>query len=77
VVACFADIGQYNKIILYAKKVGYNPDYMYILQQIIRGNAEAGIEFAKMLVTEDGIEVELERVIQGGYYLIPARLIES
>jgi hypothetical protein len=35
---------------------------MYILQQIIRGNAEAGIEFAKLLVLEDGIEVELERV---------------
>jgi hypothetical protein len=27
VVACFAETGQYAKIIVYAKRVGYTPDY--------------------------------------------------
>ncbi|KAJ3294084.1 hypothetical protein HK104_003936 [Borealophlyctis nickersoniae] len=54
VVACFAETGQYNKIILYAKKVGYQPDYTYLLQYIMRMDPEKGSEFATLLINDEG-----------------------
>ncbi|WFD08329.1 Clathrin heavy chain [Malassezia vespertilionis] len=63
VVACFAETGQYNKIVLYAKKVGYAPDYTTLLRHVVRINPEQGAEFASSLVTdEDGPLVDVERV---------------
>ncbi|KIH49823.1 hypothetical protein ANCDUO_20101, partial [Ancylostoma duodenale] len=53
VVQCFAETGQFDKIILYAKRVGFEPDYLFQLRQILRsGNQEAGAKFAQMLVVE-------------------------
>lgn len=34
VVLCFAETGQYDKIVAYATKVGYTPDYPAILRQV-------------------------------------------
>lgn len=63
VVACFAETGQFNKIVLYAKKVGYTPDYAALLQHIVRINPEQGAEFASSLVQDDsGPLVDIERV---------------
>ncbi|PWN22946.1 putative CHC1-clathrin heavy chain [Microstroma glucosiphilum] len=63
VVACFAETGQFNKIVLYAKKVGYTPDYAALLQHIVRINPEQGAEFASSLVADDsGPLVDVERV---------------
>lgn len=63
VVACFAETGQYNKIVLYAKKVGYSPDYTTLLRHVVRINPEQGAEFASSLVTDaDGPLVDVERV---------------
>ncbi|KAI8847627.1 armadillo-type protein [Chytridium lagenaria] len=44
---------KYNKIILYAKKVGYQPDYTYLLQFIMRLDPEKGTEFATLLIQDD------------------------
>jgi clathrin heavy chain len=64
VIACFAETGQYNKIILYAKKVGYQPDYAYLLQFIMRLDPEKGTEFATLLVQdENGPLVQLEQIV--------------
>ncbi|KAL1921362.1 uncharacterized protein VTP21DRAFT_11078 [Calcarisporiella thermophila] len=64
VIACFAETQQYPKIILYAKKVGYTPDYTSLLQHIMRIDPERGAEFATMLVNdESGPLVEVERVV--------------
>ncbi|KAI9336615.1 hypothetical protein DFJ73DRAFT_646661 [Zopfochytrium polystomum] len=64
VIACFAETGQYNKIILYAKKVGYQPDYSYLLQFIMRIDPEKGSEFATLLVNdESGPLVQLEQIV--------------
>ncbi|CAB3402575.1 unnamed protein product [Caenorhabditis bovis] len=53
VVQSFAETGQFDKIILYAKRVGFQPDYLLQLRQILRsGNQEAGAKFAQMLVSE-------------------------
>ena len=63
VVACFAETGQFNKIVLYSKKVGYTPDYATLLRHVVRVNPEQGAEFASSLVSdEDGPLVDVERV---------------
>lgn len=64
VVSCFAETGQYNKIILYAQKVNYQPDYPYLLQYIMRLDPDKGSEFALLLVNnEGGPLVKLEAVV--------------
>jgi clathrin heavy chain len=49
VIACFAETSQTEKIVLYLKKVGYIPDYVGLLQHIMRMNPEKGAEFATQL----------------------------
>ncbi|POY74006.1 hypothetical protein BMF94_2817 [Rhodotorula taiwanensis] len=64
VVACFAETGQYAKIIVYAKRVGYTPDYASLLQHVTRLNPEHGAEFASQLVNDEmGPLVDVERVV--------------
>lgn len=63
VIACFAETGQTEKIVLYAKKVGYQPDYVALLQHIMRTNPDKGAEFATALVNDEtGPLVDIERV---------------
>lgn len=64
VIECFAQTGQYNKIILYANKVGFTPDYLYLLQTIMRTDPEKGTEFASMLINnEGGALVTIEQIV--------------
>jgi clathrin heavy chain len=68
VVACFAETGQTEKIVLYSKKVGYTPDYVSLLQHIMRTNPDKGAEFAMQLVNDEtGPMVDVERVC---FYLL-------
>ena len=63
VIACFAETGQTDKIVLYCKKVNYTPDYVGLLQHIMRVNPDKGAEFAAQLVNdENGPLVDVERV---------------
>lgn len=48
VIQCFAETGQYQKIVLYAKKVNYQPDYIYLLRNIMRTNPDQGVQFAQV-----------------------------
>ena len=64
VVACFAELGQFDKIVLYSKKVGYTPDYPQLLQQLVRMNPDKATELATQLVNdENGPMVDLDRVV--------------
>ncbi|GAA5918516.1 hypothetical protein JCM1841_003276 [Sporobolomyces salmonicolor] len=64
VVACFAETGQFAKIIVYAKRVGYTPDYASLLQHVTRLNPDHGAEFATQLVNDEmGPLVDVERVV--------------
>ncbi|EIW79173.1 clathrin heavy chain 1 [Coniophora puteana RWD-64-598 SS2] len=64
VIACFAETGQIDKIVLYSKKVGYNPDYVGLLQHVMRTSPEKGAELAGQLVNdENGPLVDIERVV--------------
>lgn len=64
VVAAFAETGQFDKILPYAKKAEYSPDYAALLQHIVRINPEKGAEFAGQLANEEGgALVDIERVV--------------
>jgi len=52
VIYCFVETGQFEKIILYAKKVNYSPEYISLLRHILRVNPDAGLKFAQMLVAD-------------------------
>ena len=64
VIQCFAETGQFQKIILYAKKVGYTPDYVFLLRNVMRLNPDQGTEFAKMLVAEEEPLADLNQVCE-------------
>ena len=53
VIQCFVETGQFAKIILYAKKVNFTPDYIFLLRWIMRQNPDQGLAFSQMLV-QDG-----------------------
>ncbi|OBT74922.1 clathrin, heavy polypeptide [Pseudogymnoascus sp. 05NY08] len=64
VVAAFAELGQFDKIVPYSSQVGYQPDYIVLLQHIVRVNPEKGTEFATQLANnEGGSLVDVERVV--------------
>jgi clathrin heavy chain len=53
VVQCFAETGQFEKIIHYAKKVNFEPDYVFHFKQVIRTHPDGAVAFAQMLVSEE------------------------
>lgn len=61
-IICFAETNQFQKIVLYAKKVSYSPDYIFLLRNVMRGNVENGASFAGMLVQEDPPLADVESV---------------
>ncbi|KAJ9065474.1 Clathrin heavy chain [Entomophthora muscae] len=64
VVACFAEMGEYSKIVLYANKVGFQPDYMALLLHILRTVPDKAAAFASQLVNTDGEPLlEIERIM--------------
>lgn len=64
VVAAFAETGQFDKILPYAKQAGYQPDFNALLQHIVRVNPDKGAEFATSLAKdENGPLVDTERVV--------------
>ncbi|KAK4337243.1 hypothetical protein RND71_043548 [Anisodus tanguticus] len=63
VIQCFAETNQLPKIILYAKKVGYKPDYMNLLRQIIRTNPDQVASFAQMLVQDEEPLCDISQIV--------------
>jgi len=63
VIQCFAETGQFQKIVLYAKKVGYTPDYVFLLRNVMRSNPEAGAQFAQMLVQDDEPLADINQIV--------------
>lgn len=62
VIQCFAETGQFQKIVLYAKKVGYTPDYIFLLRNVMRVNPDQGVAFAQMLVQDDEPLADINQV---------------
>jgi len=63
VIQCFAETGQYQKIVLYAKKVGYTPDYVFLLRNVMRVNPDQGAAFAQMLVQDDEPLADINQIV--------------
>ncbi|RWS28918.1 clathrin heavy chain 1-like protein [Leptotrombidium deliense] len=63
VIQCFAETGQFQKILLYAKKVGFQPDYTLLLRQIMRINPDQGASFAQMLVADEEPMADVNQVV--------------
>ncbi|KAI1498271.1 clathrin heavy chain [Biscogniauxia marginata] len=64
VVASFAELGQFEKILPYCSQTGYQPDWITLLQHIVRTNPERGAEFASSLANhEGGSLIDIERVV--------------
>lgn len=62
VIQCFAETGQFQKIVLYAKKVGFTPDYVGLLRQVMRINPDQGASFSQMLVQDDEPLADINQV---------------
>jgi clathrin heavy chain len=63
VIQCFIETGQFNKIVLYAKKVNFTPDYIYLLRCIMRINPDQGLQFAQLLVNEPEPLADLNQIV--------------
>lgn len=63
VIHCFAETGQFPKIVLYAKKVGYSADYINLLRQVMRTNPDQGAAFAKMLVEDEEPLADVNQIV--------------
>ncbi|KAF2237720.1 clathrin heavy chain [Viridothelium virens] len=64
VIAAFAESGQFDKILPYAKQASYTPDFNGLLQHVIRMNPEKGTEFATALAKdENGPLIDIDRAV--------------
>ncbi|XP_019869256.2 clathrin heavy chain [Aethina tumida] len=63
VIQSFAETGQFQKIVLYAKKVSYTPDYIFLLRQVMRSNPDQGATFAAMLVADEEPLADINQIV--------------
>ena len=52
VIHCFVETQQFDKILLYANKVGYTPEWVQILNTMVMLNPEGAVRLAQMLVNQ-------------------------
>uniref|UniRef100_A0A8C8FYZ6 Clathrin heavy chain n=1 Tax=Oncorhynchus tshawytscha TaxID=74940 RepID=A0A8C8FYZ6_ONCTS len=63
VIQCFAETGQFQKIVLYAKKVGYSPDWVFLLRNVMRVSPEQGLQFSQMLVADEEPLANINQIV--------------
>ncbi|NXE55095.1 CLH1 protein, partial [Dromaius novaehollandiae] len=63
VIQCFAETGQFQKIVLYAKKVGYTPDWIFLLRSVMRVSPEQGLQFSQMLVQDEEPLANINQIV--------------
>ncbi|CAH1163332.1 unnamed protein product [Phaedon cochleariae] len=63
VIQSFAETGQFQKIVFYAKKVSYTPDYIFLLRQVMRTNPDQGAAFASMLVADEEPLADINQIV--------------
>lgn len=63
-VAALAETGRFDEILPFSAQAGYQPDFVQLLQHIVRVNPEKGAEFATQLANhEGGPIVDIGRVV--------------
>ncbi|KAG7258585.1 hypothetical protein CRUP_030873 [Coryphaenoides rupestris] len=70
VKACFAETSQFPKIVLYCQEatttaayVGYTPDWIFLLRNVMRINPEQGLQFAQMLVQDEEPLADITQIV--------------
>uniref|UniRef100_A0A2K5V2Y9 Clathrin heavy chain n=1 Tax=Macaca fascicularis TaxID=9541 RepID=A0A2K5V2Y9_MACFA len=63
VIQCFAETGQFQKIVLYAKKVGYTPDWIFLLRDVMKISPEQGLQFSQMLVQDEEPLADINQIV--------------
>ncbi|XP_031427032.1 clathrin heavy chain 1, partial [Clupea harengus] len=63
VIQCFAETGQFQKIVLYAKKMGYTPDWISLLRSVMRAGPDQGLQFAQMLVQDEEPLANINQIV--------------
>ncbi|KAK6313299.1 hypothetical protein J4Q44_G00166460 [Coregonus suidteri] len=63
VIQCFAETGQFQKIVLYAKKVGYSPDWVFLLRNVMRVSPDQGLQFSQMLVADEEPLANINQIV--------------
>eukprot|EP00055_Hartaetosiga_balthica_P005740 m.17283 g.17283 ORF g.17283 m.17283 type:complete len:1668 (+) comp4760_c0_seq1:19-5022(+) len=63
VVQCFAEMGEFDKIVVYAQKVNYTPDYVYILRMILRSSPDKAASYATSLVQSDPPLADIGQIV--------------
>ncbi|XWS29035.1 hypothetical protein CRYUN_Cryun25bG0122100 [Craigia yunnanensis] len=53
-VASFAERREFDEILIYSKQVGYTPDYLFLLQTILRTDPQGAVNFALMMSQMEG-----------------------
>ena len=63
-VAAMAETGRFEEILPYSRQAGYQPDFVGLLQNILRLNSEQGAAFATQLANEEGGSlIDADRVV--------------
>lgn len=62
VVSCLAELGQFDKILPYCQKVGYQPDYTNLIQNLVRVNPDKASEFATSLLASPDANLKTENI---------------
>lgn len=60
VCECFAELGQFSKLLMYARKVSYQPDWTGLLERTLAVDQTKAGELAKALLEDGEIPLDLE-----------------
>ncbi|KAJ1913951.1 Clathrin heavy chain [Mycoemilia scoparia] len=63
VVLCFAQAGQFDKIIQYCQRVDYTPDWVALLQQVARADPDKAKDFATSLINQTPPLIDLDKAV--------------
>lgn len=64
VVSCLAELQQFEKIIPYCQKVGFQPNFLVILSTLVRSSPDRAAEFATSLLQnpETAAQLDIEKI---------------
>lgn len=62
VIAAYASIGDLEKVVEYSGRVGYTPDYLYLMQTLLMNNPDGALKLAQMLVKQPDPPLEINAI---------------
>eukprot|EP00030_Apusomonadida_sp_AF-17_P002415 a339592_42.p2 GENE.a339592_42~~a339592_42.p2 ORF type:complete len:1687 (+),score=984.79 a339592_42:223-5061(+) len=63
VVQCFAEMGDYEKLMIYAQRVNYTPDWLAVLMGVARANPAGAKDLALRIVQQGGGKVDVNAIV--------------